>query len=293
MVLSMTGFGAAEGDLGTRRVRVEIRTVNHRYFNLSIRLPSELGSLEAECREALRRDFERGHLSVSVRWTEGAVAGTVTDQVDWERAGQVVEMLRAVKERFALAGEVTAEMLMRHPDVLRRTVEDAAPADAWAQLAPIVAAAAMECRAARLREGAVLAADLGARLDGVAAGATLVEQQMGGRLVRERDRLRANVEQLIEGRSVDDQRLAHELAMMADRVDIAEELVRLHAHVGAARDELVRGGPVGKALGFLAQEIGREVNTIGSKANDATIAHHVVDMKGELEKFREQLENVE
>ncbi|MBA2291899.1 MAG: YicC family protein [Gemmatimonadales bacterium] len=293
MVLSMTGFGAAEGDLGTRRVRVEIRTVNHRFFNLSIRLPSELGSLEAECREALRRDFERGHLSVSVRWTEGAVAGTVTDQVDWERAGQVVEMLRAVTERFALAGEVTAEMVMRHSDVVRRTVEEAAPDDAWAQLAPIVAAAAMECRTARLREGAVLAADLGARLDGVSAEAALIKDQMGGRLVRERDRLRANVAQLIDGRSIDDQRLAHELAMMADRVDIAEELVRLDAHATAARDALARGGPVGKALGFLAQEIGREVNTIGSKANDATIAHHVVAMKGELEKFREQLENVE
>lgn len=293
MVLSMTGFGAAEGDIGSRRVRVEIRTVNHRYFNLSIRLPGELAALEAECREALRRDFERGHLSVSVRWTEAAAAANITDQVDWERAGEIVAMLRAVQSRFALAGDVTAEMVMRHPDALRRTADEAVAEDAWAQLAPVVAGAALECRTARRREGTVLAADLGARLDGIHAGAALVAEQMGGRLVRERDRLRANVEQLLDGRSVDDQRLAHELAMMADRVDIAEELVRLHAHLAAARDAIGRGGPVGKSLGFLAQEIGREVNTIGSKANDATIAHHVVDMKGELEKFREQLENVE
>lgn len=288
----MTGFGAAEGDLGVRRVRIEIRTVNHRWFNLSIRLPGELAALETEVRDALRRDFERGHVSVAVRWTEG-IAAVAADVVDWDRVGEVVQTLREVQRRFDLAGDVTVEMVMRHGDVMRRPSEDAVPDGALAQLLPIVSAAAEACRAARRREGEVLAADLVGRLDALAAESSAVAGRAGGRLVRERDRLRANVSALLDGTPVDEARLAQELATTADRLDIAEELVRLRAHIDAARDALAKGGPVGKALGFLAQEMGREVNTIGSKANDAAIAHHVVTMKGELEKFREQLENVE
>jgi uncharacterized protein (TIGR00255 family) len=183
--------------------------------------------------------------------------------------------------------------VMRHADAMRGPTEDLAGPDAWKELAPVVAGAAEACRAARHREGEVLAADLRDRLDALLREAAAVRELMPGRLVRERDRLRANVAQLIEGRAIDDLRIAHELAVTADRLDIAEEMVRFHAHVSAASAALAKDGPVGKQLGFIAQELGREVNTMGSKANDAAIAHHVVTMKGELEKFREQLENLE
>jgi uncharacterized protein (TIGR00255 family) len=158
---------------------------------------------------------------------------------------------------------------------------------------PIVARAAAECRTMRAREGEALVADLRHRLDLLGASAERVAARAPERLVRERDRLRAAVAQLLDGKPADETRLAQEIAFQADRMDITEELVRFRAHLGAARDALGGAKPAGKQLGFLAQELGREVNTMGAKANDAEIAHEVLAMKGELEKFREQLENLE
>jgi uncharacterized protein (TIGR00255 family) len=145
----------------------------------------------------------------------------------------------------------------------------------------------------RRREGEVLARELGHRLDLLEAGGKVVAERAPERLVRERDRLRASVRELLDGRAVDEQRLAQEIAFIADKLDITEELVRFRAHVAAAREALAADRPAGKQLGFLAQELGREVNTMGAKANDPGIAQQVIAMKGELEKFREQLENLE
>jgi uncharacterized protein (TIGR00255 family) len=158
---------------------------------------------------------------------------------------------------------------------------------------PIVARAAAECRAMRAREGAALAADLLARLAALEGSAAIIADRAPERLVRERDRLHASVTQLLAGRPLDDQRLAQEIALLADRLDITEELVRFRQHLVACRAALAGDKPAGKALGFLAQELGREVNTMGAKANDAVIQQAVIAMKGELEKFREQLENLE
>ena len=145
----------------------------------------------------------------------------------------------------------------------------------------------------RAREGEALAAELRHRLDLLEASGERVAVRAPERLVRERDRLRGAVAELLDGRPVDDARLAQEIAFQADRLDITEELVRFRAHIGAAREALAAAKPAGKQLGFLAQELGREVNTMGAKANDAEIAHEVIAMKGELEKLREQLENLE
>src|SRR5206468_2088996 len=195
---SMTGFGSADGKVLGGRLRIEIRTVNHRYYNPQFKLPFELAGIEAPLRERLRQLLERGHVAVSARWleapqSEGAIA------VDLTRARQVVAAAAELKKKLKLAAGVP----------------------------------------------------------------------------------------------VDEQRLAVEIALMADRVDITEELVRLRTHLAACRETLARDGAVGKQLGFLAQELLREVNTIGSKANDAAITQTVIAMKGELEKFREQLENLE
>ncbi len=285
----MTGFGAAEGEVAGRRARVEIRTVNHRFFNLATRLPGELAGAETELRDALRREFERGHVNVQVRWVDDLPAIAA---IDTERAEAVVAALRGLQERFGLAGEVTVDLVVRQADVfgLRRGDEETV---SWSALAPVVATAAAECRAARLREGAALTTELAARLRAMEDAAVRIAEQAPLRLVRERDRLAANVRQLLDGRSVDADRLAAEIAIAADRLDITEELVRFRAHLAAAQAAIDGVQPVGKQLGFLAQEMGREVNTMGAKANDATIAHDVVAMKGELEKVREQLENLE
>jgi len=288
---SMTGFGAAEGPVAGGRLRVEIRSVNHRYFNLAPKLPADLSGLEGELRERLRREFDRGHLAVQARWTEYPErAGGLA--VDLDRARLVASRLRELQSALGLAGEVTVEMVARQPEVLSTTSEAAAEVP-WAEVEPVVARAAADCRAMRLREGDALAAELRHRLELLEVAAAVIAERAPERLVRERDRLRGAVAELLDGRQADEARLAQEIAFQADRLDITEELVRFRAHVAAVREALAGDQPAGKRLGFLAQELGREVNTMGAKANDAEIAQQVIAMKGELEKFREQLENLE
>jgi uncharacterized protein (TIGR00255 family) len=287
----MTGFGAAEGPVAGGRLRVEIRTVNHRYFNLAAKLPAELSPFEGEMRERLRREFDRGHVSLQGRWTEyPARAGGFA--VDLDRARLVAGRLRELQSSLGLGGEVTVELVARQPDVVS-TGTDASTEVAWSEVEPILLQAAADCRAMRSREGAALVAELRHRVEQLAAAGERIAALAPARLVRERDRLRAAVGELLDGRATDENRLAQEIAFQADRLDITEELVRFRAHLAAVGEALAADRPVGKQLGFLAQELGREVNTMGSKANDAGITQEVVAMKGELEKFREQLENIE
>ncbi|MGH7627832.1 MAG: YicC/YloC family endoribonuclease [Gemmatimonadales bacterium] len=287
----MTGFGAAEGRVAGGRLRVEVRTVNHRFFNFAPKLPGDLAALEGELRERLRRDLERGHVAVHARWVESAVTEEAL-RVDVERARLVADRLRELRDTLGLSGEVTLELVARQPAVLTSEAGER-PDVTWDEVEPIVAAAAADCRAMRRREGDALTRELLHRLDLLESGGDAVARAAPERLIRERDRLRASVTELLDGRPLDDARLAQEIALLADRLDITEELVRFRAHVAAARATLASDKPVGKQLGFLAQELGREVNTMGSKANDPAIAQQVIGMKGELEKVREQLENLE
>jgi uncharacterized protein (TIGR00255 family) len=288
----MTGFGEAEGAAAGGTLRVEIRSVNHRFFNLSARLPADLVVFEADLRERLRRVFERGHLSVSVRWLSASPRAGAGLVLDLNGAREAMARLRELQASLGMSGDVPLDLVARQPDVFR--VDDQAQvAGQWTEIEPIVGEAAARCREARQREGELLARELEDRLQHLRQGASRVAELAPARLLRERDRLRAAVGELLDGRKVDDQRLAQELAFHAERLDITEELVRLDAHLGACRSALGDDGPVGKRLGFLVQEVGREINTIGSKANDAAIQHEVITMKGELERFREQLENLE
>jgi uncharacterized protein (TIGR00255 family) len=286
----MTGFGAAEGKVAGGRLRVEIRTVNHRYFNPQIKLPYDIAGVESELRERLRQLLERGHVSVSARWLESP---TTSDGVrlDLDRARQVVQALRTLKKRLRLKGEPDVAFVARHPDVL--TVATDGASVAWGDVKPVVEQAAGDVLGMREREGEALAADLLQRLEALEQGARTIAARAPERLAAELVRLRRNVAELAAGVAVDEQRLAVEVALLADRVDISEELVRFRTHLAAARSALQASGPVGKQLGFLAQELLRELNTMGSKANDAAIAQAVIAMKGELERFREQLENLE
>ena len=287
----MTGFGAAEGPVAGGRLRVEIRTVNHSYFNLAPKLPNDLSGLEGELRERLRREFDRGHVAVQVRWTEYPErAGGFA--VDHDRARLVTSRLRELQSALGLAGDVTLELVARQQDVLSTTSEASVEVP-WAEVEPIVGQAAVECRAMRAREGEALAAELRHRVELLEQATEVIARRAPKRLTRERDRLRGAVAELLDGRQADETRVAQEIAFQADRLDITEELVRFRAHVAAVREALAASRPTGKQLGFLAQELGREVNTMGSKANDAEIAQQVIAMKGELEKFREQLENLE
>lgn len=294
----MTGFGSAEGNVLGGRLSIEIRSVNHRYYNPQLKLPFELVGIEGPIRERLRQVLDRGHVTVSARWLEGPqTQGTVT--VDFARARQVLAAAKELKKQLKLKGEVDLAFVARQADVLTVQRDGAAGAGAgagagaqWTEVEPIVERAAQGLLAMRSHEGAALAAELEQRLSSLETAAGAIERRAPERLTAELARLKKAVAELA-GAPVDEQRLAVEVALMADRVDITEELVRLRTHLTACRAALAGDGPVGKQLGFLGQELLREVNTIGSKANDAAITQTVIAMKGELEKFREQLENLE
>ena len=289
---SMTGFGAAEGPVAGGILRVEVKTVNHRYLSLALKAPSELAAFEGEIRERLRRDFERGHFAVSVRWLEVPLGAAGGLRLNVEGAQEAITRLRALESLAGLEHSLTLDLLARQPEVFIAGVDGASPVT-WPEVEAVVSGAVTALRETRRREGAALGNELGERLASVRGHLATVAARAPERLVRERDRLKGQVAQLLDGRTVDEQRLAQELAFIADRLDITEEIVRLGAHLDAALAGLRSDRPVGKQLGFLAQEMGREVNTIGSKANDHAMQHVVVEMKGELERFREQLENLE
>lgn len=288
----MTGFGSAEDRVLAGRLRVEIRTVNHRYFNPQLKLPADLAGVEGEMRERLRQLLERGHVAVTARWVEGPgpERGVTVDLV---RAKQVLAAAQQLKKKLKLKGTVDLAFVARHPEVLTAANGANDQPVQWSDVQPIVERAARDVVAMRQREGQALAAELTARLDALEAAARTIEEQAPARLKAEHERLKQAVRELTAEATVDPQRLALEIALLADRVDITEELVRFRSHVAAARAALTSDQAVGKQLGFLAQELLREVNTMGSKANDARITQLVIAMKGDLEKFREQLENLE
>jgi len=289
----MTGFGSAEGTVLGGRLSIEIRSVNHRYYNPQLKLPFELGGVEGPLRDRLRQLLERGHVTVTARWIDAPLReGGGAVAVDLARARQVLAAAKELKKHLKLKGDVDLAFVARQPEVLTPH-QDGIPAAQWSEVAPIAERAVRELLGMRAREGAALATELGRRLAALEAGAGAVEQRAPERLTAELARLKKAVAELAAGVPVDEQRLAVEVALMADRVDITEELVRLRTHLAACREALVADGAVGKQLGFLAQELLREVNTIGSKANDAGITQAVIAMKGELEKFREQLDNLE
>ncbi len=295
MIRSMTGFGAADGDVGTGRVGVEIRSVNHRFFSPSIKLPGTLSRWEGEVREALRRGISRGHVTLYARFEKDASAAADALPIDEARFGAYLQQLRALESRYELRASVDIGTLLRLPDVFAASTKDELPADLSPQLVEIVDRAVKGLLATRLEEGARLATYLSERLDIIASSLERIAARAPVRVVEQRDRLRNAVRELADGVAVDESRLAQEIAFLADRLDVQEEMSRFQAHIAAFRTALQSPQPdgVGKRLGFLLQEMLREANTTGSKGNDSAILTDVLVVKEELERMREQVENVE
>ena len=291
MIRSMTGFGAAEGTVGAARVTVEVRSVNHRFFNPTIKLPSAFARWEGEVREALRARVARGHVTLFARAERNATLGATIDE---EKFAAYVAQLRQLQARHGLTGELDIGTVLRMPEVFAaaEAVEDTGTA---AELVAIVETAAIALGAMREEEGRRLAAFLRERIGVIEAALSRIAARAPRRLIEQRDRLRGAVQDLAEGVALDEQRLAQEVAMLADRLDVSEELDRFASHVAAFRATLKEGAAdgVGKRLGFLLQEMLREANTTGSKASDAVMLQDVVLVKEELERIREQVENLE
>jgi uncharacterized protein (TIGR00255 family) len=290
MIRSMTGFGTAEGAVGTARVSVEIRSVNHRFFSPSIKLPSSLARWEGEVRDALRRSVSRGHVTVTARIERPQGADIVIDE---GRFSSYVERLRDLKERYVLEGPIDLATVLRMPDVISGDAEQdqgSAP-----DLVAIVDRAVIALSTSREAEGRRLAAFLSDRIALVDEAVKRLADRAPQRLVEQRDRLKNAIAELAAGVQLDEQRLAQEIAILADRLDVGEELDRFQSHLAAFREAMGGNGTdgVGKRLGFLLQELLREANTTGSKANDAGMVRDVVVIKEELERIREQVENLE
>ena len=287
----MTGFGAAEGRVGSSRVTVELRSVNHRFFNPTIKLPNAFARWEGDVREALRKQVARGHVTLFARAERDETQGAAIDEA---RFAQHVAQLRELQQRFSLGGELDIATVLRMPEVfaVREREEDSGTS---AELIAIVDEAAAALSAMREQEGGRLAAFLDDRISVIEQAVARLAVRAPERLIEQRDRLRAAVQDLAGGIALDEARLAQEIAVLADRLDVSEELDRFRSHIVAFRAALRGGAPdgVGKRLGFLLQELLREANTTGSKAADAGMLQDVVAIKEELERIREQVENLE
>jgi uncharacterized protein (TIGR00255 family) len=287
----MTGFGAASGPIGSQQVTLELRTVNHRFFNPSIKLPSALSQWEGELREQLRKGVARGHVTATARIERSA---SEIQAIDEQKVARYAELLRGLQQRHGIDGPVDMATILRFPDVLTIGQDQEA-----AGTAAEVQALANEALAALTRmreiEGARLAELLAQRIQVVEAALTRIAQRAPERLIAERERLTKAVRELTQGVDLDQQRLAQEIALLADRLDVSEEVDRFRSHVSAFRETLTSGKneAVGKRLGFLLQEMLREANTTGSKSRDAAMLHDVVAVKEELERIAEQVENIE
>jgi uncharacterized protein (TIGR00255 family) len=296
MIRSMTGFGRAAFDVSDRPFEVEIRTVNHRHLDVRVRLPRPLGDQEALVKSIVQSRLGRGKVDVSISSADAEVAGSAL-QVDEALAARYVEAARALSEAHGIPLDLDAARLLQLPGVTRFSESQLEPEALTGALRAGVEAALAGVCGMRVAEGAKLAEEFERRLDNVLELVGFFESRAGDVLEAARERLRKRAEQIrADTGLLDEARLHQEVVIAADRLDVTEELVRLRSHVDQFRaivGEAGEEGSVGRRLDFLLQEMGREANTIGSKASDAPIAHSVVELKTELERIREQVQNVE
>jgi uncharacterized protein (TIGR00255 family) len=272
-----------------------VRTVNHRFFNSSIKGPPGFDRFERDVTEVLRRHIARGHVSAHLFLDRRSAENGAGPRADLDKARQYRSALEAVQKELGVPGVVDLAMLSRFGELFRAQEPERVPDVEPELVRELADEAGLEVVALREAEGRRLREDLEGRVRAMAGQLAIVEVRAPERVVRERDRLRQAVRELSGQVEVDEDRLAREVAYLAERMDVNEEIVRLRSHLDLFREALAREGPepVGKRLGFLVQEMHREVNTIGSKANDATIGEASMALKEEIERLREQVENVE
>jgi uncharacterized protein (TIGR00255 family) len=291
MIRSMTGFGAGRGASGGEELDVEVRSVNHKFCEVKVRLPRELSALEVEVAKLVKERLARGGVDVGVRRAAGA--GGLAPRVDVALAESYARAFAEIQARLGLPGHVALADVLAAEGVVRLD-ERLLDLDAAREAARRGLSTALDALVAmRAREGEALARDLAARLDTVEALVARVASLAPQTVEHHRARLAERIAELTRGVPLDAGRLAQEVALFADRTDVAEEMTRLASHVAQVRSLLRSAEPAGRKLDFLVQEMHREVNTIGSKSQSAEIAACVVDLKAEIERMREQVQNVE
>lgn len=292
MIRSMTGYGRGEIEENGVRISAEIKSVNNRYLEVAVKLPRFLAPLEGDIREGVQKRLSRGRLFVDVSWDEpGGPAETVV--LDEAAADVYHKLLQSLKERFGLSGEVDLATFASLPDLLKKEVKEWEPSRALPLVKEAMGIALDDLVEMKTKEGVALAEDLRARLSLMLTRLEAIEKRAPERVEELRERLAKRLRELNESGEYDEALLTQEVVIFAERTDYTEECVRFGIHCKNFIDYLESGGAVGRKLNFLLQELGREANTIGAKAGDALVSENVVLIKEELEKVREQVQNIE
>ena len=292
MIKSMTGYGGAKGQHGGIAVTAELKSVNNRHLDTSVRLPRSCMFAEESVRAAVAGTITRGKVDVFIT-VDTSQAEEVTIAVNETMAEAYVKAARLAAEKFGVKDDMTATALLRMPEVIsteRSDTEQSAVADA---IGAVLGEALAHFDEMRTREGDKLSADIRGKLDAIETMVSAVEQRSPETVKEYRERLFAKMQETLAETGIDEGRILQEAAIYADRVAVDEETVRLRSHIAQFRLMLDGGSPVGRKLDFLVQEMNREINTTGSKCADSAIAETVIAMKAELEKIREQIQNIE
>lgn len=292
MIKSMTGFGRGEHSQDGIEFTVEVKTVNHRYSDIFIKMPRQIGFLEDKVRDLVGKAVSRGKTDVFITYNNyGADLKRVT--FDEALAGTYISAVEALRDKFLLKDDITVSLISKYPDVFRVEQQQEDEELLWSLLGVAAGKALDALIRMREIEGEGLRRDILDRasyIEGVAAGISRRAQEVPADY---KLKLTARIKELMDQQPMDENRLATEIAIFADRCNIDEELVRLASHIGQLREALSIDQPVGRKLDFLIQEMNREINTIGSKANDLDITKNVIEIKSEIEKIREQIQNIE
>lgn len=293
MIKSMTGFGRATKIFSNKEVTVEIRSVNHRYFEFSARVPRVYSYLEERLKSYLKSTISRGKVEVSV--IIAAVEGETTSVVKINQglAKEYLNALKSLSEELQVKNDVTVSQLARFSDIFTVTRAEDDEEDIWRMVEETASEAVKKFVTMRSVEGEKMEQDLLNRLDNIAKWVEQVEIQSPKTLENYRSRLKAKMDEILGNNTIDEARILAEAAIFADKIAVDEETVRLRSHIKQFKDILKVDEPVGRKLDFLVQEFNRETNTIGSKAQDVEVARIVVDIKSEIEKIREQIQNIE
>ena len=292
MVRSMTGYGRARSTLHGRDITVEVRSVNNRYLDCSIKMPRVYIFAEDAMKALVQKTVSRGKVDVFVTIDTVEAEGSVV-RVDTALAGEYLQAIRALKDQFGLPEDVTALSLARLPDVLTVTKAEEDLEAVSGDICSVLEEALAAYQAMRATEGEKLAADIAGRLDTIEALTGKVEERSPQTVAEYRQKLLDRMQEVLSSASIDESRILTEAAIFADKVAVDEETVRLRSHLSQLREMLRSDVPVGRKLDFLIQEVNRESNTIGSKCSDLEIARWVVELKAEVEKIREQVQNIE
>ena len=292
MIKSMTGFGRCEFTDEKRKFTVELKSVNHRYLDVNIKMPKKLNFFESSIRALLKEHIECGKVDVYITY-EDYTEDNYALKYNSALAAQYLDYLNRMAEEFGLENDIRVSNLSRYPDVLVMEEQDVDEKELWDGLERALRGACEQFVASRIKEGESLKVDLIDKLDHMISYVDFIEKRSPQIMEEYRKRLEDKIKEILGDRQMDDGRIATEVTIYADKVCVDEETVRLRSHINTTKDTLLEGGSIGRKLDFIAQEMNREANTILSKANNIEISDTGINLKTSIEKVREQIQNIE